>query len=206
MFTKKAVPTTEEIKALYESGDVEALRDINETLAKRANQRMVELEKNGFDTTAAYKRASKWIEEESDSSKGNRFSRSKKLDIDDLKDQILAESKFLRWQTSTRIGEIQRRETVFESLASGQSPVLNIPKGETRDSFKNKFLQFLSEDVWTDIKKHLYHKDILNEAGEAIAAGASVSELVEAFNKYQSGESSEDRFSIWNNWISVKDR
>ena len=199
-----SVPSTEEIKALYKRGDIEALRDINEVLAKRANWRLSDLERKGLDETAAYTRATYYLSEVSDYSQGDRFSRSKKMDIDDLYDQIVQESKFLRWQTSTAGGERKRRENIWKSLTSGEEPVLKPPKGMNLDSFKKKFLTFLSDDAWTSIKKHLYHKDILNEAGEAIAAGASVSELSKAMSDYATGESSEDIFEIWTNWTSVK--
>lgn len=204
MASVASVPSTEEIKALYKRGDLKALQDINEVLAKRANWRLSDLEKKGLDETAAYTRATYYLSEVSDYSQGDRFSRSKKMDIDSLYDQIIQESKFLRWQTSTAGGEKKRRENIWKSLTSGEEPILKTPKGMTTDAFKKKFLKFLSDDAWTSIKKHLYHKDILNEAGEAIAAGASVQELSKAMTDYVAGETSEDIFSIWENWKSVK--
>lgn len=198
---RKDVPSMEYITNLYESGNLQELRSINETLAKRANWRLSDLENKGLDSSAAYTRATYYLSEVSDYSSGDRFSRSKQMDIDSLYEQIKQESNFLRWQTSTAAGERERRERVFNTLE--EKNLIEIPENMDKDAFKDKFLRFLSDDAWTEIKKHLYHKDILNEAGEAIAAGASVKELSQAMTDYMTGETSEDILTIWDNWKSA---
>lgn len=198
---RKDVPSMEYITNLYESGDIQELRNINETLAKRANWRLSDLENKGLDSSAAYNRATYYLSEVFEYSGGDRFSRSKKMDIDSLYEQIQQESNFLRWQTSTAAGERERRERVFNTLE--ENNIIEIPEGISKSAFKDKFLRFLSDDAWTEIKKHLYHKDILNEAGEAIAAGASVQELSQAMTDYMTGETSEDILTIWDNWKSA---
>lgn len=198
---RKEVPSMEYITNLYESGNLQELRAINETLAKRANWRLSDLENKGLDSSAAYTRATYYLSEVSDYSSGDRFSRSKQMDIDSLYEQIKQESNFLRWQTSTAAGERKRRERVFNTLE--EKNLIEIPENMDKDAFKDKFLRFLSDDAWTEIKKHLYHKDILNEAGEAIAAGASVQELSQAMTDYMTGETSEDILTIWDNWKSA---
>lgn len=198
---RKDVPSMEYITTLYESGNLQELRSINETLAKRANWRLSDLENKGLDSSAAYTRATYYLSEVSDYSSGDRFSRSKQMDIDSLYEQIKQESNFLRWQTSTVAGERERRERVFNTLE--EKNLIEIPENMDKDAFKDKFLRFLSDDAWTEIKKHLYHKDILNEAGEAIAAGASVQELSQAMTDYMTGETSEDILTIWDNWKSA---
>lgn len=198
---RKDVPSMEYITTLYESGNLQELRSINETLAKRANWRLSDLENKGLDSSAAYTRATYYLSEVSDYSSGDRFSRSKQMDIDSLYEQIKQESNFLRWQTSTAAGERERRERVFNTLE--EKNLIEIPENMDKDAFKDKFLRFLSDDAWTEIKKHLYHKDILNEAGEAIAAGASVQELSQAMIDYMTGETSEDILTIWDNWKSA---
>lgn len=218
MKTSRAViPTTEYIQSLYNEGDIEALRALNETLGKRSNERLRQLEKADFDTTAAYKRATDFIKE-SGLSKNNRFSRSKKIDIDDLYDQVKQEANFLRWQTSTVRGELERREKIFDSLTSQRinpttgeidQPLIDIPLNMDMDVFKKKFLEFLDSKSWETIKKHMYQSNILNEAGEAIAAGASVEDLKGALQKYMDGELNEetgepyDLITIWDDWTKV---
>ena len=195
------VPSMEYIRNLYEAGNLQELQNINEVLAKRANWRLSDLEKKGLES-AAYTRATYYTSEVSEYATGNRFSRSKKMDIDSLYEQIQQESNFLRWQTSTSGGERARREKIFETLE--EKELISVPDGMKRSTFKDKFLRFLSDDAWSEIKKHLYHKEILNEAGEAIAAGASVQELSQAMSDYMAGETSEDILTIWENWKSVK--
>ena len=200
------IPTIQEIENLYKKGDVEALREWNEKLAKRANQRMKEFEKRGMET-AAYNRSQGFIQEYKELGNGKNFSRRKTLDIDDLVQNIKEESKFLRSQTSTVSGEMKRREKIFNTLTkkdkSGKSIIPSISEVDDQDSYKKKFLDFLDTDVWNEIKKSLYADTniTMDEAGEAIANGASVQDLEKAFNDYLSGEET-DIFEMWDNWRS----
>lgn len=200
------IPTIEEINSLYNKGDIEALRAINEKLAKRANQRMAEFEKRGMET-AAYTRAKGFIQEYKELGNGKNFSRRKSLDIDDLMTNIKEESKFLRSQTSTVSGEMKRRERIFNTLTkkdkNGKSIIPSVSETYDQDSYKKKFLDFLDTDVWNEIKKSLYADTniTMDEAGEAIANGASVQDLEKAFNDYLSGEET-DIFEMWDNWRS----
>lgn len=205
------VPTIEEIQSLYKKGDIEQLRVLNERLAKRSNQRMTSLKKAGLDTTAAITRAQRDIENIGISS--GRFSRSKKLSAEDLYSQVKSEANFLRWQTSTVSGEIKRREKIWESLTTQRideetgdikNPAIDLSGVEDIDAFKKNFLKFLDDGAWEELKKHIYTKNILNEAGEAIAAGASVEELSEAMKNYVNGNTEDDLLTIWDNWTSVK--
>lgn len=201
---REALPTTQYIESLYESGNLAALTDINEKLAKRANTSLSQLEKSGMET-AAYNRATYYLSTDNEFSTGRRFSRSKKMDIDDLYKQIKEESKFLRSKTSSVSGEISRRDKIFEALTvgkDGKEAAIKIPEGADINEFKDKFLKFLDDDAWKEIKKNLYTKNILNEAGEAIAAGASLEELTEALDNYMYKDEG-DLDSIWENWISV---
>ena len=212
MNSRGQVPSIEHIRSLYESGDLAELQSLNETLAKRSNERMRQLEKYDFDSTAAYKRAQSFIKD-SEYSKNNRFSRSKKIDIDSLYDQVKQEANFLRWQTSTSAGEMERREKIFDSLTSQrinpetgdiEEPIVDLPTDMDMDVFKKKFLEFIDSKAWDEIKKHLYQSNILNEAGEAIAAGADIEELKQAITDYINRETTDDLTTIWDNWISVK--
>lgn len=211
---REALPTAQYIESLYESGNLAALTDINEKLAKRANTSLSQLEKSGM-KTAAYNRATYYLSTDNEFSSGRRFSRSKKMDIDDLYKQVKEESKFLRSKTSSVSGELSRRDKIFKALTTERTvideetgekkikgPVVNIPDNMDIDIFKDKFLKFLDDDAWKEIKKNLYTKNILNEAGEAIAAGASLEELTEALDNYMYKDEG-DLDSIWENWISV---
>lgn len=205
MARKRAeLPTTQQIESLYESGNIAALTAMNEKLAKRANTSLSELEKAGLET-AAYNRATYYLSTENEFSSGKRFSRSKKMDIDELYQQIKEENKFLRSKTSSVSGEVSRRDRIFEALTvgkDGKAPAVEIPEGTDIDAFKDKFLKFLDDNAWKEIKKNLYTKNILNEAGEAIAAGASLEDLTSALEDYMYKDIG-DLDSIWEDWISV---
>lgn len=206
------VPTTAEIDALFQKGDLGALQALNETLGKRANERLNSLEKAGLDNTAAYNRAVYYIQNESEFATKDRFSRSKQMDLDELRLNVKEEAKFLRSQTASIRGEAARRDKIFNSMTSAKydengnlirDAIVKIPEGQNVNEFKKTFLQFLSDEAWDEIKSKLYSSKIFNEAGEAIAAGASVEELSEAIENYKNGRTDEDILSIWDNWISA---
>ena len=199
------IPTIQEINNLYNRGDIEALRDLNEKLAKRANQRMKELEKRGLET-ASYNRAQGYIQEYKELGNGRNFSRRKSLDIDELLQNVKEESNFLRSQTSTISGEMKRREKIFNTLTkkdeNGKS-IIPVVSPEETDSYKKKFLDFLDTDVWDEIKKSLYSDTniTMDEAGEAIKAGADIKDLQSAFTEFIEGEET-DIFELWDSWRS----
>ena len=213
MARKISLPTLQQIEALADSGDIEQLRSINERLAKTANQRLRQLEKSGFEGTAAYKIAKDYLWQESDFTSGGVFSRSKKLSEEQLTEQIEHELMFLRSKTSTVSGERARRDKIFESLTKGDNPVIDISKIEIDipsqyqdDSFqyfKDKFLEFLDEDVWKDVKKYLYagNNDLLQEAGEAMARGADINDLTKMYKDFLQGETS--IYEVWEKWTTV---
>ena len=162
--------------------------------------------------TSAYLKAQYYIGEVSDRSSGDRFSRKKSNDIDALAEDLKQASTFLRADTSTVTGEKQRRnDKIFKSLTK-KGGALKIPsdvkvpkdfEGTKTEYFQKKFLQFLDENVWKDIKKYIYAEDtnVLQEAGEAIARGSEVKDLNKAYEDYLKGEI--DIFTMWDDWTKV---
>lgn len=203
---KGTIPTQQEIERLYkaaENGSDEAreeLGKINNRLAKRANERMRDIERKGLEGTQAYKRAKYFIgEQDFGTADRNYFSQSKKLDNEDLLTNIQNVSIYLRSQTSTAAGEIRRRTGIIDTLAD--RGYLDIPEDKPEE-FKKKFLDFLDSKAWDDIKKHMYAtgSGLIKEAGEAIQNGANVNDLLRAFKDYQKGADT-DLFEIWDNWL-----
>ena len=213
------LPSMQEIERLYDAGEIEELRKINERLAKVANQRMAQLYKSGIKHSSALERAKYYTQQVLDVPTGGVFSRSKKLDEETLKEQLQEELIFLKSRTSLVTGERQRRaEKAFKSLTEGKDgsrPYMEIPKdiqvpedyeGSSSDYFRDRFLAFLDQNAWKDIKKYLYttkNNDLLSEAGEAIARGARIKDLATAYRNYLKGEIS-DIHTMWNTWKSVK--
>ena len=213
------LPSMQEIERLFDAGEIEELRKINERLAKVANQRMAQLYKSGIKQSSALERAKYYTQQVLDVPTGGVFSRSKKLDEETLKEQLQEELIFLKSRTSLVTGERQRRaEKAFKSLTEGKDgarPYMEIPKdiqvpedyeGSSSDYFRDRFLAFLDQNAWKDIKKYLYttkNNDLLSEAGEAIARGAKIEDLASAYRNYLKGEIS-DIHTMWNTWKSVK--
>lgn len=187
------IPTVQEINKLYERaerGDSSALSDLintNRQLSRRANNRMSDLRKAGFGDTAAIRRAEYYLQEAG--VKGKGFRTGRKLSLDDVTENLEQVVQFLNYQTSTVSGERKRRREIINQMRENG---INIRKGD-----ENKFLEFLDSDAWSEFK-YISSGRILEEAAEKINAGASIKELNEAYEKYQSGEV--DIFEAWDEW------
>ena len=217
------LPTTQEIERIYKSGDVSRLRAINERLAKTANQRMSQLFESKMNTPAL-DRAQYYLYQESEVATGGVFSRSKKIEVEDLVDQIKEELIFLRSATSTVTGTKEiRTNKIFKTLTEGKTdpetgvrsePILEIPEGikppsswqgSESEYFKNTFMKFLASDAWKDVKKFLYVANdatLFQQAGESIAAGATLKDLREAYSQYLKKEIS--IYTMWDKFTSIK--
>lgn len=205
MAVKGSIPTTQSVDKLAErayAGDPDAIKelgDLNNRLAKRANERMRDMERKGLEGTQAYNRAKYFIENQ-DFGTGKYFPQSRKLNPDDLVSNIKNVSVYLRSQTSTAAGELARRRDIIDKLAD--RGYIDMPDEDPAE-FKRKFLEFLDTNAWNDIKKHMYatNAGLLQDAGEAIQNGAKIKDLTRAFKDYQKG-SDTDLFEIWDNWTS----
>lgn len=210
------LPTQQEIDRIVKRGDIKELIKINERLAKTANQRMSQLIKSGIKHSTALERAKYYTEQVSEIQTGGVFSRSKKLSLETYAEQISEELTFLRSSTSTVSGEKEIRALKsFQTLTmgkEGKKPYLDIPsdievpsswEGTREEYFQDKFISFLEQDAWKDIKKFLYtdNTNILAQAGEAIARGAKLEDLKEAYKSYLRNEI--DIFTMWDDWVSV---
>lgn len=199
------IPTTQEIDELArraDAGDPEAIRelgDLNNKIAKRANERMRDIERKGLAGTAAYNRAKHFIQNE-DFGTGEYFSQSRKLDPDDAARNLREASTYLRYQTSTSAGEMARRADILDKLAAGNWIQMPDNKDDAAE-FRRKFLDFLDTRAWDEMKKHLGDTDIIKKGSEAISGGAKISDLTRAFKDYENGQNT-DLFEIWDNWTS----
>lgn len=202
------IPTTQEIRDLalqaYNGDEAAAqeLADLNNRIAKRANERMRDLERKGLEGTAAYNRAKGFIQDADFGAAGrNYFSQSRKLTPDDAADNLINATTFLRSQTSTAAGEMERRDDIWDKLIENEviEDVENDP-----ETYKKRFMEFLDTNAWKDIKKAMYvtGSGMLKDAGEAIQNGAKVGDLVRAFKDYERGADT-DLFEIWDNWTSA---
>lgn len=204
---KGYIPTSQEVDRLYQratSGDAAALQelgDLNNKLAKRANERMRDLERQGLAGTAAYNRAKYYIQDQ-DFGTGKYFSQSRKLDPDDLLMNIDNVSEYLRAETSTSAGERRRRQNISDSLEN-KGFFDDVAPEDVNDT-KKQLLDFFDTDAWEDIRKHNKGgtNEMVAEAVEAIENGALLGDLKRAFKDFQRGADT-DYIEIWENWTSA---
>lgn len=176
---RRAIPTQQQLRNLeYRAGRGDAaaeaeLRDLARTMAKRANQRMVELEKAGYET-AALNRAQYWLNE----IRGrNRYREHvKTMPLDTLMDELEKSTQFLRWQTSTVGGENKRREKILDALKDKGIELKN----------EKIFLEFLDSDIWNEFKKYI-GTDLQRIAGEVLETQEDLDNLKQMFKRYQEG-------------------
>ena len=204
---KGYIPTSQEVDRLYQratSGDAAALQelgDLNNKLAKRANERMRDLERQGLEGTAAYNRAKYYIQDQ-DFGPGKYFSQSRKLDPDDLLLNIDNVSEYLRAETSTSAGERKRRQKISDSLEN-KGFFDDVAPEDVNDT-KKQLLDFFDTNAWEDIRKHNIGgtNELVAEAVEAIENGALLGDLKRAFKDFQRGADT-DYIEIWENWTSA---
>lgn len=204
---KGYIPTSQEVDRLYQratSGDAAALQelgDLNNKLAKRANERMRDIERQGLEGTAAYNRAKYYIQDQ-DFGNGEYFSQSRKLDPDDLLINIDNVSEYLRAETSTSAGERKRRQNISDSLEN--KGFFDDVAPEDVNNTKKQLLDFFDTDAWEDIRKHNKGgtNEMVAEAVEAIENGALLGDLKRAFKDFQRGADT-DYLEIWENWTSA---
>ena len=201
------IPTTQEVQRLYEraeAGDpsaAEELGNLNNKLAKRANERMRDIERRGMEGTAAYNRVKYWLSEEANFSGNDYFSQSRKLSLEDAVANIEAVSEYLRAQTSTAAGEMQRRKNISDKLEEMDF----FDDVEDPEQTKKQLMEFFDTDAWSDIRKNNRGGTnlMVAEAVDALSAGALVGDLKRAFKDYQRGADT-DYIEIWENWTSNK--
>ena len=198
------IPTSQEVEGIYDramAGDREALAqlgDLNNRLSKRANERMRDIERKGFDGTSAYNAAKYWISEQTG---GEYFSQSRKLSPDELMETIEASSNYLRSQTSTAAGEIKRRKKITDRL--DDMGFFEDVEGD-HTNVKKQLLEFFDTGAWNDIRRNNKGgtKEVVLEAIDALQNGALVGDLQRAFKDFQRGADT-DYIEMWENWTSA---
>lgn len=197
------VPTSQEIDALFalaEAGDASALSalyDMNKSMAKTANSRMSYLESKD-QGSAVYSRAQYWLGEERGKT---RFSESRRMDIDDLREQMDIEAQFLRSKDSTITGERERINRMFDSLEDhGYIDMPDDPK--EKRAYKKRMEKFLKSDIFVEFKKY-FGSAIIGGASEIIQDGGDLEELILLYQEMEElGDY--DLFDVWDGWREGK--
>lgn len=200
---KSDIPTMQEIEKIYsraENGDAEAyqeLSDLNYTLATRANSRMDYLRSKDVNTQAL-SRADYWLSEERGSV---HFSKSKKLDLDDLYEQLNAETQFLRSKTSTMKGEKERIDKAFDKME--EQGYIDIPEDpDEADYLKKEMGKFFGSNAGQEILHQMGAggtNSVVSKVSEIVQAGGKIDDLISMYNESLS-RSDVDLFDVWDGW------
>lgn len=188
------------IAARAAGGDNDALRELgrrNSQYGRAANQRARELEKRKM-RTGAYVRAASNMginRKDLDAGARPRFSQAKTGDAEHLLQSIEETIKFLNYQTGTVSGEMKRREHIIEGLERA---------GYNIGNDKQKFLDFLDSDAWTEIKDIYGSKDAMQKVSDNMASGADIEKLMTAYENYITKESTaEDILQVLDGWMNA---
>lgn len=184
-----------------ERGDPEALKQLQNQYVrevKRANERARNLDKHGLDT-GALKQYRKNLD-------GNFISQSRNLEIDEMVEGLKRAEKFLKSQTSTVSGEMERRHKNYMSLTKpkrdkrgriiSQSFVKPPPEGMSKLQQERVLNRFLSNKHFEELKKTL-DTNVIKEAADAINQGIPVIRLSRLYNEYVRSNEKTDIRAIW---------
>lgn len=199
------IPTTQEIRALYDkamegdAGALDQLGELNNRLSKRANERIRDIERKGINTQA-YSKAKYRLGEEG----REYFSQSRRMDPEDFVENLEGVTEYLRSQTSTSAGEMKRRKKIADSLED-KGFFEDMETDKPVETLKKELLDFFATDAWEDIraKNHGGTNVLVQEAVEALNAGAKVGDLKRAFKDYQKNILDTDYIELWDDWTSA---
>lgn len=173
---RKAVSNPQVAEALNLSDlNIESQKSILRKFAKRANQRLVRLEKAGV-KQYAYSNAMEYL---LDSGK-RRFSESigtiGKMTGFQRKTELSAIMEFLGAKTSTVSG--------FKSILKSNAKRL-ADKGIDIDN--EDFFEFLKSDEYKSAKSKLGSEQVMENVDQALSQGISLDSIIEDFRLYNSG-------------------
>lgn len=142
-------------------------------LAKRANQRLVEMEKHGYKSPAyrAVQASLEMMGRRSNKAKGRRFSETGKGTENELRQQLSELQKFLGQQTSTIRGYEKYRKDVYE----GANKQYNlVGAGISQEDF-----EYLWEEIPDNEKDRKYYASFYIEVLEAYEMKVESGEIKE---------------------------
>ena len=179
---------TQDIIDMYQSGDLSGMIDAQKTLSKRANARLLDMEKQGLETSPAYKRVDYYTDGEN-----VRFSAaSKNKNSLEIYENLLNINRFLNSST----GSVGKYKAYKQDIANGLKD-----SGVFDESIDNDtIIEFLESDAWENLKKYVYTTNTMTDISDALTAGAKVSDLEKAYYDFVNGDVDSDPISIFEEW------
>jgi hypothetical protein len=180
---------TQDIIDMYQSGDLAGMVEAQKTLSKRANSRLLDIEKQGLQNSPAYKRVDYYTQGEK-----VRFSAaSKNKSFLEIYENLLNINKFLNSST----GSVGRYKAYKQDIANELKD-----SGVFDESIDNdKIIEFLESDAWENLKKYVYTTNTMTDISDALTAGAKVSDLEKAYHDFVNGDTDSDPITIFEEWV-----
>lgn len=207
MKSRNGLSYEEEVKLLegIDSGDPEAIAEaqrISSKLAKRANVRLSAIDESGFKSRSA-NRAKYYLQEDLGRDK---FTESKKLEGEELKDHIRILNEFLNDEQGTTVGGLraQAEQSAVEGLQNA-----GILPDDLESKKKKEVMRFLRSDIWKEIKSAYAGTEggsggYLVAAIDAIESGQRYKDLERMYEDYK--DKTEGDFSVFDvmeDWLEI---
>lgn len=194
-----------------DEGAIQRAQAISASESKIANQQLRRLESADLETSPAYQKAKFYLDE--DLGGRSYFSQSKQLTGEELIKNLETVYDFRNDNTSTVIGERERRAgfdtEVYQPIIEG----LNIKE-------RGYMRGFLGSDFWKDFKSTIYKttkksrktadekasaRNVLSEASEILQKGKTVKQLEELYDKFKmQNDPKVDIFGVMREWKRLK--
>lgn len=164
-----------DLRRSYSDSEMQELQETRRRLAKRANSRLLRLERAGLDTTHVYKTTMNYLLDDG----RMRFSERRNVDIRTLKSDLAELGAFLKAKTSTvggyRAYERQVQKTLNEKYG--------IDSGEFDD-----FIAFMSSESAKRAMSQVSSDFLVEFFDRASDAGVTLEEMIEALAEYNEGK------------------
>lgn len=150
-------------------------------LSKRANERLLSLEKAGYTNTYAYQFSSFFIENNMQRNKKfkTRFKSSYKKASDFEVETTFSEIvNFLGRKSSTLTGAQKRKEVVKKAVDT------MISDGIIDEDKKEEFAYFLNSKQFYEMRKYIDSKQLLDDYAESIDDGLSKEQINDIYNSF----------------------
>lgn len=166
----------------YSDEELAELNKLRRKLAKRANSRLLSLERAGIEY-GAYAQAAHYLSQVVSPGRKLRFSEAAALPLKDLRQQLYEMERFLNAQTST-VGGVHRYQSQVYATAAARY------KFDTGTISEADYLNFVSSQAFQVAKKQGYisSEELVEFFNYASSQGKTNAEIKQALNDLNKGK------------------
>lgn len=175
----------------YSEAELAELNKLRRKLAKRANSRLLSLERAGIEY-GAYAQAAHYLSQVVSPGRKLRFSEAAALPLKDLRQQLYEMERFLNAQTST-VGGVHKYQSQVYATAAAR---YNFDTGAISEA---DYLNFVSSQAFQVSKKQGYisSEELVEFFNYASSQGKTNTEIKQALNELNRGKI-EDAQALYN--------